>query len=86
MYDKHDLSVEYYEPVLLNYEMLRYGELESQLMLAEMAGWTSGNDAFNFVLIIYFVKNLLKGGTGNVRLADIAVVLRNFLKDSFESY
>ena len=86
MYDKHDLSVEYYEPVLLNYEMLRYGELESQLMLAEMAGWTSGNDAFNFVLIIYFVKNLLKGVTGNVSWADIAVVLRNFLKDSFESY
>ena len=60
------MSVEYYEPVRLNYEMLRYGELESQLMLAEMAGWTSGNDAFNFVLIIYFVKNLLKGVTGNV--------------------
>jgi len=48
--------------------MLRYGELESQLMLAEMAGWTSGNDAFNFFIIIYFyfVKNLLKGETGNV--------------------
>ena len=86
MYDKHDLSVEYYESVLLNYEMLRYGELESQLMLAEMAGWTSGNDAFNFFIIIYFVKNLLKGVTGNVSWADIAVVLRNFLKDSFESY